>query len=244
MSKEREKLLRAYKAGRKLNPKALAKVSKERKNPLTRYELAPGELPEKFIKDVIAEAMHASVNSVFKEIEDAGLAPPPVNPHAKMMGRCLYYAGAGQYLATKLLKRDYCVVAGSLTVQTGPETAMKIDAANGGIERRSFHMWLAADDGGIIDYIDFTSGFYKDWAQQSKCAWERDDVPSYIWGTAKEIHQHQVHLKDEPSEDAAGNRVIEENEKVIALIVKRATEWAANRLGAQDMAAARHSRPT
>src|SRR5947208_3649897 len=83
------------------------------------------------------------------------------------------------------------------------ENMVKFDAANGGIEARRCHMWLGADDGGLVDYVDFTSRFFKQWAIDSGAKWERDDLRDYLWGKQKDHREqhgvyYQVEITEEP----------------------------------------------
>ena len=190
-----------------------------------------GQLPDKSVMDVIAESLHTAVTEVFDEIEKAGADTRPMTENAKIRGRCLYYAAAGQYIATTFLGRDYRVQVGSLGVTTADDLMLTIDAAQDGIANRRFHMWLGADDGGFIEFVDFTSRFFKGWADETGAKWEREDLPPYVWGSQKDIREkHGVFYKHEIAEEPEAEKLINANEKIIDAIVKRAQAIASKKL--------------
>jgi hypothetical protein len=227
MGQKRDQRKRAKEAARRTEQH---KKNRESKTNVTKAEqLKPklGELPAKHVMDAIADSVHAAVTSVFDDMEKAGAVPPPATPGAKIQGRCMYYAAAGQWVASVITGRDYCVQVGSLGVMTDGENMVKFDAANGGVAARRFHMWMGADDGGLVDYVDFTSRFFKEWATDSGAKWERDDLPDYLWGKQKDIReQHNVYYQIEESEEADADKMIEANKEVIDLIVQRAVKIA------------------
>lgn len=181
--------------------------------------------------EAIADAVHEAVTNVFAEMEAAGQNLQAQTASAKIKGRCLYYAAAGQYVTSIILGRDYCVQVGSLGVKTDADNMIKIDAANGGVAARRFHMWLAADDGGFVEYVDFTARFFKEWANEVGAKWDRDDLPPYVWGKQKDIaEQHGVLYKVEIDEEPEADQLVKANEAVVDRIVNQATTIARKRL--------------
>lgn len=205
----------------------------EKTNAANAEQLKPkyGELPDEFVMDAIADSLHAAVNNVFDELEQAGADTRPATQDASIKGQCLYYAAAGQYVASLILGRDYCVQVGSLGVMLDGESMLKIDAAIDGVAARRFHMWLGADDGGLVEHVDFTSRFFKEWALQAGAKWEREDLPAYLWGNQKEIReQHGVSFQYEIDQEAEADKLITANEAVVDRIVEQAISIAKKRL--------------
>jgi len=228
MGRGSDRQRRRAQAARKAEKKRVA-----RKNAPSPHRFKPqfGELPDPLVMEAIAESLHAAVTNVFDELEKAGVDTGPLTQNAKIKGRCLYYAAAGQYVASTILGRDYWVQVGSLGITTTSDTMVKIDAANGGVAARRFHMWLGADDGGLVEFVDFTSRFFKDWAFESGSKWEREDLPAYIWGRQKDLRElHGVYYQHEIAEEPEADRFITANQEIIARIVEQATTIARKRL--------------
>lgn len=230
MSSDRDKRKRAEKAARATQQQKKNREANLKATAAEALKPKVGALPDKRVMDAIAESVHIAVTDVIDEIERSGGAQP-LTPNAKFKGRCFYYAAAGQYIASVILGRDYCVQVGSLGVETGNGMMVKIDAANGGVAARRFHMWLAADDAGFNEYVDFTSRFFKSWATETDAKWERDDLPPYLWGKLNDItEQHGVHYKYERSEESETNRMARANEKIVDAIAEKAIAIARKRL--------------
>ena len=234
MVKRRDRKKGEKKAARKreLRKSRVAKTNTNT-NTTNAEKLKPkfGELPNQFVMDAIADSLHAAVNNVFDELEREGADTGPATQNSKMMGRCLYYAAAGQFVASVILGRDYCVQVGSLGVTTGGENMVKIDAANGGVAARRFHMWLGADDGGLVEYVDFTSRFFQEWTLAAGATWEREDLPSYVWGIQKDIRErHGIYYQIEIDEEPEADKQINANKAVIDRIVEQAIKIAKKKL--------------
>lgn len=198
---------------------------------MAKFKPKYGQLPDKQVMDVIAESLHEAVTTVFDELEQAGVDTGTATHNAKIKGRCLYYAGAGQHVAERILGRQYWVQVGSLGVSTDSEKMFKIDAANGGVAARRFHMWFGTDEGGVPEFVDFTSRFFKEWASDSGINWERDGLPDYLWGSQIDFaEKHGVYYKLEPAEEAEADKQIQVNQKILDVIEERAVALAIKRL--------------
>jgi hypothetical protein len=231
MSKKREQKVRAEKVAREREKQKKNREANVKAEAAVQMKPKKGELPSKLAMDAIADAVHTAVTNVFDEIEATGGNTQPLTPSAKIKGRCLYYAAVGQWVASAILGRDYCVQVGSLMVKTGDESMLKIDAAGGGVAARRFHMWMAADDGGFIEFVDFTSRFFKDWAGEVGAKWERDDLPPYVWGRQKDISDQQgVFYQYEIGGEKEADKMVKANDALVHRIVEQAVTIARKRL--------------
>jgi hypothetical protein len=230
MSKKQDRLNERLKAARKAEQKK-NRAARNNATKAKQLKPKPGKLPDKRVMDAIADSLHDAVTSVFDELENAGANMQAATANATMKGRCLYYAAAGQYVAAEFVGREYWVQVGSLGVMTDDQNMVKIDAANGGVEARRFHMWLGSDDGRFVEHVDFTSRFFKDWARAVGANWERDDLPTYLWGKTTDIRQqHGVYYQTEISQEPDADRQIKTNQDTIDRIVERAIAIARKRL--------------
>jgi hypothetical protein len=232
VSKDRDKRKRAEKAARATEQQRKNREANIKARATEVMKPKIGMTPSKAIMDAVADSMYEAVTSVFSEIEKAGLDTGTQTPAAKMKGLCMYYAAAGQYVADAIVGREYFVQVGSLGIEVGNGMMMKIDAADGGVAARRFHMWLAADTGAGLEYVDFTSRYFKEWSVASGSTWERGDVPNYLWGKQKDIReQHGVHYQIEISAEPDADKAVTANDAIIEEIRKRATALAKKRLG-------------
>lgn len=231
MGQKRDQRKRAKEAAKKTEQHKKNQEAKINSTPGPKFKPKTGELPAKHVMDAIADSVHEAVTRVFDELERAGANTLTTTPNANMKGRCLYYAAAGQYIATAVLGRDYCVQVGSLGCNTDDENMFKIDAANGGVAARRFHMWIRTDDGGFPEYVDFTARFFKDWAVDSGMTWERADMPPYLWGRPEDIREYQgVQFQYEISEEAEADKMVDVSQDLIMRIVDKASAIAERRL--------------
>lgn len=179
------------------------------------------------IKDIIADAIHQAVTEIIDAVEASG-GGTPLRVDAKMKGRCLYYATAAWYLTGDILGQEFELQMGSLGVGIGNEQMMKIDFEAGGMEKRSFHMWIARDTSVGVEIVDLTSRFFKDWTTQAGHPWNRSDLPNYLWDSAKAIiAKHDVWHK---SYSARAQAMLDQNEAHITAIRARARRLVQQRL--------------
>ena len=231
MGQKRDLKKRAKEAAKRTEQHKKNREAKIKPTVTAPFKPKPGQLPDKHVMDAIAESLHEAVTSVFDDLERSGANTKATRPDATLKGRCLYYSAAGQYVAEEFVGRVYWVQIGSLVFKTDSEHTATIDATKGGVEGRNFHMWLGTDDGGIEERIDFTSQYFKEWAEKSGATWDREELPSYIWGEKTEIME-RLGVRFEPviSTEAEADRQIQANEPIIDLIVERAKAIARKRL--------------
>jgi len=179
------------------------------------------------IKDIIAESIHQAVTEIIDAFEASG-GGTPLKADAKMKGRCLYYATAAWYLTGDILGQEFELQMGSLGVGIGNEQMMKIDFEAGGMEKRSFHMWIARDTSVGVETVDLTSRFFKDWTTEAGHPWDRADLPNYLWDSPKAIiSKHDVWYKPY---SASAQAMLDQNEALIDAIRAHARQLVQQRL--------------
>jgi hypothetical protein len=187
-------------------------------------KLHPDELPPRVVTDVISESIDHSVTDIIGAIEAAS-GTAPLRADAKIKGRCLYYTAAAWYVNEIVLEREYHIQIGSLEIQIASNEMLKIDSEAGGLDARSFHMWLAAEHVAGPELVDLTSRFFKLWAVQIGAQWTRPDLPDYLWDHARRIaDKYQVNYKTNTVDAEKIQPMLDANDQCITAIVERSLD--------------------
>jgi len=138
-------------------------------------DTARNGLPAPTLRTAIAEAVHDAITAY---TQDDGV------------GHCVLYAYVGAHVASRVMRRLYLPLAGSLRLMLSNDGAgWMLDARHGGLHRQEFHAWFACEHtDGRLEVVDLAARHYQTLLKRSRAldgqpkpTWQRAEAPRYLW---------------------------------------------------------------